>query len=287
MKAFACVFVALLACVAAYDVELLTEEQWDQLVERNPVKPDTQGLILNGSVKKAINGLLNQMPCGWPQYGIPPLDPYTNADLRIHLAESVVDALLQFLRFRFDGLEGMQVKKLKISYTFNKKVKFHFNFPELKASAHYLDTNTFVDLLKELGLSVRYESSGPLSFSLQNLSIQGEFKYKMPFIFGSITIYKFSCAVGLGGVSSNIGGVMGNGRINEFLNDMLDKEIPAFINGNQDQISAKIEEIFVPLANAHLTGHKIWYLFSLLSAITGSCNPTPAPWLAMESRKLD
>jgi len=35
MKAIVCVFVTLLACVAAYDVELLTEEQWDQLVARN------------------------------------------------------------------------------------------------------------------------------------------------------------------------------------------------------------------------------------------------------------
>ncbi|XP_016989622.1 uncharacterized protein LOC108051871 [Drosophila rhopaloa] len=287
MKAIACVFVALLACVAAYDVELLSEEQWNQLVERNPVKPDTQGLILNGSAKKAIKGLLNQMPCGWPQYGIPPLAPYTNANLRIHLAESVVDTLLQFLRFRFDGLENMEVKQLKISYTFSKKVKFHFKFKELKASAHFLDTNTFVDFLKQLGLSVRYESSGPLSFSLEDLSIQGEFKYKMPFIFGSIKIYKFSCVVGLGGVTSNIGGIMGNGRINEFINDMVDKEVPAFINGYQKQISAKIEEIFVPLVNAHLTGHKIWYLISMLSAVTGSCNATPAPWLAVESRKID
>lgn len=35
MKAIVCVLVALLACVAAYDVELLSEEQWDKLVERN------------------------------------------------------------------------------------------------------------------------------------------------------------------------------------------------------------------------------------------------------------
>ncbi|XP_016938352.1 uncharacterized protein [Drosophila suzukii] len=287
MKAIVCVFVALLASVAAYDVQLLSEEQWNQLVERNPAKPDTQGLILNGSAKKAIKGLISQLPCGWPQYGIPPLAPYTNADLRIHLAESVVDSLLQFLRFRFDGLEDMEIKQLKISYTFSKKVKFHFKLPLLKASAHYLDTDTLVDMLKQLGLSVRYESSGPLSFSLMDLSIQGEFKYKMPFIFGSIKIYKFSCVVSLGGVSSNIGGVMGSGRINEYINEMIDKEVPAFINGNQKQISAKIEEIFVPMVNAHLTGHKIWYLFSLLSATTGTCNPTPAPWLAVESRKID
>jgi len=90
---------------------------------------------------------------------------------------------LQFLRFRFDGLEDMEIKQLKISYTFSKKVKFHFKLPLLKASAHYLDTDTLVNMLKQLGLSVRYESSGPLSFSLMDLSIQGEFKYKMPFIF--------------------------------------------------------------------------------------------------------
>ncbi|EDV31990.1 uncharacterized protein Dana_GF14264 [Drosophila ananassae] len=287
MKAIVCVFVALLACVAAYDVELLTEDQWNQLVERNPAKPDTYGLILNGSAKKAIKGLINQMPCGWPQYGIPPLAPYTNADLNIHLAESVVDTLLQFLRFRLDGLDDLEIKKLKVSYTFSKKVKFHFIFKKISASAHFLDTDTFVDLLKQLGLSVRYESSGPLGFSLENLSISGEFKYKMPFIFGSIKIYKFECAVSLGGVSSNIGGLMGNGRINEFINDMIDKEVPAFINGNQAAISSLIEEIFVPLVNDHLTGHKIWYLFSLLSATTGTCNPTPAPWLAVESKRID
>ncbi|XP_022224992.2 uncharacterized protein LOC111075810 [Drosophila obscura] len=285
MKAFAYTFVALLACVAAYDVELLSEQEWDRLVERNPAKPDTQGLILNGSVKKAIKGMLNQMPCGWPEYGIPPLAPYTNADLQIHLAESVVDTLLQFLRFRFDGLEDMEIKKLKVSYTFNKKVQFHFNFKHLKASAHFLNTDTFVDLLRQLGLSVRYESTAPMSFALENLSIQGQFKYKMPFLFGSIKISKFQCTIGLGGVSSNIGGVMGNGRINEFINDMIDYEVPAFINGQQEAISKHIEEIFVPMINQKLKGHKVWYLLSMLSMVSGTCNPTPAPWLAVESRQ--
>ncbi|XP_068150857.1 uncharacterized protein [Drosophila tropicalis] len=285
MRAFVYVFVALFACVAAYDVEFLSEEQWNRLVETNPAQPDTQGLILNSQAKKAVKNLMAQLPCGWPEYGIPPLAPYTNVDLQIHLAQSVVDSLLQFLRFRFDGLEEMEIKKLKVSYTFSKKVQFSFNFKELKATSHFLNTDTFIDFLKQLGLSVRYESSGPLSFKLENLSIQGSFKYKMPFIFGSIKIYKFECIVGLGGVTSNIGGVMGNGRINEFINDIIDYEVPAFINGNQKTISAKIEEIFVPLVNTKLKGHKIWYLFSLLASSTRTCNPTPAPWLAIEPVK--
>jgi len=36
----------------------------------------------------------------------------------------ILSTLLQFLRFRFDGLEGMEIKKMKVSYTFSKKVSF-------------------------------------------------------------------------------------------------------------------------------------------------------------------
>ncbi|ALC39604.1 CG7916 [Drosophila busckii] len=282
MKAIVCILLALTASAAAYEVDVLSEQEWNNLVEKHPVQPDAQGLILNSQAKKAVKNLMEQLPCGFPEYGIPPLAPYTNADLNVHLAQSVVESLLQMLRFRFDGLEQMQIKKLKVSYTFSKKVKFHFNFKELKASAHVLNTDTFVDLLKELGLSVRYEGTGPLSFSLENLSIQGQFKYKMPFIFGSIKIYKFECVVGLGGVKSHIGGVLGNGRYNEMVNDIIEYEVPAFINGRQKQISDKIESLFVPFVNEKLKGHKIWYLLGQLGGSTKKCNPTPAPWLAQE-----
>ncbi|XP_034100883.1 uncharacterized protein LOC117565744 [Drosophila albomicans] len=285
MKAIVYVFVALLAYTAAYEVDFLTEEQWNRFVEKvetTPVKPDEHGLILNSQAKKAVKNLMEQLPCGFPEYGIPPLAPYTNADLSIHLAQSVVDTLVQFLRFRFDGLETMEIKKMKVSYTFSKKVKYHFNFKELKASAHVLNTDTLIDLLKELGLSVRYEGTGPLSFSLENLSIQGQFKYKMPFIFGSIKIYNFECVVGLGGVTSHIGGILGNGRINEMINDIIEYEVPAFVNGRQKQISDKIESIFVPLVNDKLKGHKVWYLLGMLTNSSKKCTPTPAPWLAIQ-----
>lgn len=184
------------------------------------------------------------------------------------------------LRFRFDGLDQMEIKKLKVSYTFSKKVKYHFNFKELKAKASLLNTDTFVDMMKELGLSVRYEGSGPLEFALENLSFQGQFKYKMPYIFGSIKIYNFLCVVGLGSVRSNIGGILGNGKINEFINEQIEYMIPAVINGNQAKISDMIEEAFVPRINAKLKGNKIWDLLGMVGGSTSKCNPTPAPFLA-------
>ncbi|XP_005189997.2 uncharacterized protein LOC101896308 [Musca domestica] len=278
MKFFV-VFVALLACVAAYEVELLTEEQWDNFMNDQTIDPETRGLILNSQAKKAVRNFVDQMPCGWPEYGIPPLAPYTNPDLEVHLAKSFVDAIVQAIKFRFDGLEDMEIKKLKVSYTFNKKVKFHFNFKQLKATASVLNTDTFVDLMKELGLSVRYEGSGPMEFSLENLSLQGQFKYKMPFIFGSIKIYKFECVVTLGGVRSNIGGILGNGKINEMINDEIDYLIPALINGNQKKISDTIEQVIVPRVNAMMKGKKIWSMLGMLGSSNKKCVPTPAPFL--------
>lgn len=53
--------------------------------------PETKGLILNSQAKKAVKNFVSQMPCGWPEYGIPPLAPYTNPDLEINLAKSVVE----------------------------------------------------------------------------------------------------------------------------------------------------------------------------------------------------
>lgn len=183
------------------------------------------------------------------------------------------------LRFRFDGLDEMEILKLKVSYTFNKKVKFHFNFKELKATASVLNTDAFLDTMKQLGLSVRYEGSGPLEFTLKNLSIQGQFKYKMPWIFGSIKIYKFQAVVTLGGVDSNIGGILGNGKLNELINDQIEYLIPNFINGHQEEISAIIEETIVPRVNAQMKGKKIWYMLGQLGNSNKKCNPPPAPWL--------
>lgn len=52
---------------------------------------ESKGLILNSQAKKAVKNLVKQMPCGWPQYGIPPLAPYTNPELEVHLAKSAVE----------------------------------------------------------------------------------------------------------------------------------------------------------------------------------------------------
>ncbi|XP_039951906.1 uncharacterized protein LOC120769110 [Bactrocera tryoni] len=267
-----------LALTAANEAENLGENEWDISWEEG----QDRGLILNSQAKKAVRNFMEQMPCGWPDLGIPPLAPYTNAELNLELSRSVVDSILQFIRFRFDGLDRMDIKKMKVSYTFKKRVIYHFVFKELKATAQIYNTDTFVDMMRSLGMSVRYEGTGPLKFALQDLSIEGRFKYKMPLFWGSIKIYNFEAKVTLGGVSSSIGGILGDGKFNRFLNDKIESIIPAYINGNQNEISEKIESTLVPRINAYLKGHKIWWLLGQMTGSSNKCYPTPAPWLALE-----
>lgn len=190
--------------------------------------------------------------------------------------------MLQFIRFRFDGLDRLDIKKMKVSYTLKKKVIYHFVFRELKATAYNYNTDTFIDMMRGFGISARYEGSGPLEFTLQDLSIEGRFKYKMPILWGSIKIYNFEAKVTLGGIRSNIGGILGNGKLNRFLNDKIESTIPNFINGNQKEISNVIEKIVVPRVNTYLKGHKVWWLLRQMIGSTNKCYPTPAPWLALE-----
>jgi len=275
-------FLAFFAFVAAHDVKLSTEEDWIQFAQNDSLTPETRGWILDATVKGAIEDLLSQLPCGFPEYGIPPLAPYTNPSLDVRFDRPLFKALFRMVRFRFDGLERMEIKKLQVSYTFSKKVVFHFNFKELILTAYKMKTDALVDFMERLGFSVRYEGSGPMKFVLENFSIQGKFKYTMPILWGSIKIYNFECVLSLGGVSSDIGGILGEGSVNRMINDRIEYEIPAFVNGNQAEISRLIEQSVVPTVNEQLKGKKIWYLLSQAGNSSPKCVPTPAPWLALD-----
>ncbi|XP_036344994.1 uncharacterized protein LOC118754237 [Rhagoletis pomonella] len=280
------VFLFLFGLLASTAANLVEEDVDDETDWDISLEGGDRGLILNSQAKKAVRNFMEQMPCGWPDLGVPPLAPYTNAELNLKASNSVVESLLQLIRLRVDGLDRMDIKTMKVSYTFKKKVKYHFVFRELKATAYNYNTDTFIDLLNQLGLSVGYLGSGPLEFALKDLSIQGQFKYKMPFLWGSIKIYKFEAKVTLGGVSSNIGGLLGDGKLNQLINDQIETIIPNYINSNQNEISEKIENIVAPRVNAYLKGHKIWWLLSQMFKSTNKCSPTPAPWLAWEKNAV-
>lgn len=221
------------------------------------------------------------MPCGFPTYGIPPLAPFTKDEKEFKLNESFVDTVTDFFRLRLDGLDKFDIKTLSIGLVF-KKVKFHFIFRELRFRSQ-IDTNTFIDMMEELGFDLNYEGKGTMDLSLKHLEIKGSFKYSMPIAWGSMKIYKFKTVVTLRDCDSNITtDWMSTKQLNRKFNDVIENKILSSINDNQAEISGNIEEALVPRMNAALKGHKVWYMFSLmwegLGNNSSTCIPSPEPW---------
>lgn len=245
------------------------------------IDPNSRLWVAGWQARRELRKIQKQMPCGFPSYGIPPMAPYTNEELVVHLKKVFIDTITKLIRIRFDGLDKIEIKKFSVGVIF-KTVKFHFIFKDLRLRSEY-DTNTFVDLMKDFGIDVSYEDTGSIDFSLKQLVMKGSFKYKMPLFWGSMRIYKFKCVVTLGHCDSDIQlGLLGGGRLNRKFNDVIEKTVLATINNHQNEISDKIEEIFVPRVNALLKGHKIWYLFSIIVGGLGNtgskCIPPPDPW---------
>ncbi|XP_055904599.1 uncharacterized protein LOC129940318 [Eupeodes corollae] len=261
-------------------IDLLSSPEGDsdeESEELSPEIPSYKGLIISSIVKKSLKHMIKQMPCGWPEAGIPPLAPYRKEELTLQAQKSFVSTLSQLVRLRLDGLDDIKIKKLSLSYMY-KKVKFHFIFRKIKTTSKF-NTDTFLNLMKELGVSVRYEGKGAIDFSLINLSIKGSFKYKAPMIWGSVKIYKFKMGITLGDCKSNITGIAPTSNINRFINNQIEDTILSGINDNQAEISARIEEYVVPSINESLKGKNIWAVIAMKPPKPdGKCVPPPDPW---------
>ncbi|KAL5281733.1 hypothetical protein ACFFRR_005214 [Megaselia abdita] len=252
-----------------------------QIDEENDIDASSRLWFAGWQARKELRKIQKQMPCGFPTYGIPPLAPFTKEEIIFVLKKYFIDTVTDFIHLRIDGLDKFVINKFSIGVIF-KTVKFDFTFRELRFRSKYY-TDTFVDLMQQLGFDVRYEGEGSVDFSLKHLQIKGSFKYKMPMFWGSMKIYKFNCVVTLRDCDSDIQiGLLSTGVLSRKFNNMIEKAVLSSINDNQKEISDKIEEMVVPRVNAVLKGHKIWYLFSLLGGgfgNTGSkCVPSPEPW---------
>lgn len=193
----------------------------------------------------------------------------------------------QLTRFRLDGLDDFKINKFKLNII-KSKVTFDFTFKNIRASAPRYDTNTILDALRQLGLSVKYEGDGTLDFGLENLRVAGTLKYKIPILWGSIKILSLKTTISLESCNSEITGILGEGKLNRLLNDKLAGFIETGINDNQQLISETIENTLVPRVNKLLKGNDFWTLIDLILSsddgtseddpIVTKCVPPADPW---------
>ncbi|EDV31989.1 uncharacterized protein Dana_GF14265 [Drosophila ananassae] len=243
--------------------------------------------IVSWQARRFIRKLQKNMECGWPQYGIPVLAPLRINELDLDFKKGIFETLNHVFRLKIAGLDDFKIQKFKLN-VITSKVTFDFLFANIDTTAQKYSTDTLIDALRQLGLSVEYEGSGELLFDLVNLRIAGTLKYKLPMLWGSAKITSLKTTISLESVESDITGFMGNGKINRAINSQLENIVVKAINNNQQTISDTIENTVLPPVNKMLKGNDFWTLVDLILSssdgeseddpIVVDCDPAADPW---------
>ncbi|XP_017132242.1 uncharacterized protein LOC108149302 [Drosophila elegans] len=294
-------FLVVLACLVAVcaagtlpnQVEQRLRELADQNGDIDLFEEPQEGVevapqfILSWQARRFIRKLQKQMECGWPQYGIPVLAPLRVNEFNLDFKKGIFETLNHVFRLKIAGLDDFKIKKFKLN-VITSKVTFDFLFKNIDTTAQKYSTDTMIDALRQLGLSVEYEGNGELLFDLVNLRIAGTLKYKLPMLWGSAKITSLKTTISLESVESDITGFMGNGKINRAINRQLENIVVKAINNNQNAISDTIENSIVPPVNKMLKGKDFWTLVDLILSssegeseddpIVVDCDPAADPW---------
>ncbi|EDW75772.1 uncharacterized protein [Drosophila tropicalis] len=262
------------------DIELFAEPE-EGVVDVAPQ------FIVSWQARRFIRKLQKQMECGWPQYGIPALAPLRVEEANLDFKRGIFETINHVFRLKIAGLDDFAIKKFKLNII-TSKVTFDFLFSNIDTTAQKYDTDTLIDALRQLGLSVEYEGAGEILFDLINLRIAGTLKYKLPMLWGSAKITSLKTTISLESVESDITGFMGNGKINRAINRQLENLLVKGINDNQQTISDTIEDTLVPRVNKMLKGKDFWTVVDLILSssegeseddpIVVDCVPAADPW---------
>nr|XP_016938362.1 uncharacterized protein LOC108016246 [Drosophila suzukii] len=214
---------------------------------------------ISSSIVDLIEGIKEQMPCGFTGLGIPPMAPLridhqeVNIDTSALKAEGIID------HFRLNGLNEFDIDEMKVN-ALTSKVTYKFTFRDVNVDTQY-DLSV---LLKKYGFTIKLIGAGHAKFAIKDMVIWGTLKYSLGMLSGNLKLKSLEVRTHLGEVDSEIEGILGDGSINEKMNEYLAEAVELAINENEDLIADTIESIALPAVNSVLDD------VSLADVISGS-----------------
>ncbi|XP_055848363.1 uncharacterized protein LOC129913621 isoform X2 [Episyrphus balteatus] len=232
---------------------------------------DVLGRSISSSAIDAIEKMRDQMPCGFPKYGIPPLAPLKieHKELALKTNSLSVDGVVEGVRI--DGLNNFEISEFKINVIFSK-VTFSFFWPSIVVRSMYdLETSA-----KAYGFTVDVKGKGNILMDLKELQISGTIKYS---IFNGVKVKTLEIVPSIGDVDSNIDGILGQGLGNKKMNEFLEELILLGCNDNQELITKTIEDMLVPKINEACEGYTLTDIIGIIAGGEGGetekCIPPP------------
>ncbi|KAI8121092.1 hypothetical protein CVS40_7797 [Lucilia cuprina] len=207
---------------------------------------------ISSTVVEAIEDLRDQMPCGFPGMGIPPLAPLRVSHKDVNIDTPALRLSGTVDNFRLNGLNDFEIAEMKVN-AITSKVTFRFIF-------NNVNVDTLYDLklmLKKAGFTINMVGAGPAKFAIKDMHIWGNIKYSLGVISGKLKLKKLEVRARIGDVDSDIEGILGEGAINHKMNEVLEEAVEMAINENEDLISETIESLALPMVNGVLEEVKL------------------------------
>ncbi|XP_016961916.1 uncharacterized protein LOC108032550 [Drosophila biarmipes] len=227
------IFVALLAVVAVASAASVGE----------PI--DTHSI--SSTIVDVIEGVQEQMPCGFAGLGVPPLAPLRIDHQNVNIDTSVLKAEGTIDHFRLNGLNDFDIDEMKVN-ALTSKVTYKFTFRDVNVDTQY-DLSV---LLKKYGFTIKLIGAGHAKFAIKDMVIWGTLKYSLGMLSGNLKLKSLEVRTHLGEVDSEIEGILGDGTINEKMNEYLAEAVELAINENEDLLADTIESIALPAVNSVL-----------------------------------
>ncbi|KAM7352962.1 uncharacterized protein ACRADG_005293 [Cochliomyia hominivorax] len=219
---------------------------------------------ISSQVVDAIEAAKEQMPCGFPQYGIPPLAPLKIEHQDVAINAKGIQASGEVNNFRLDGLNDFDIVQFKVNAILSR-INFKFNWNHLYLKTDYELTT------EKTGKGLK--RSGPAKFALKNLTVWGVVKYNLGLISGKIKLKELSVYVSLGEVKSEIQGLSKFSIINKKLNRIIEEWIMLSINDNTNKVAELTNSLIMPKVNNFLSEKT---LSDLLGMVSGGGEEKPS-----------
>ncbi|XP_073821846.1 uncharacterized protein [Musca autumnalis] len=222
-----------------------------------------QDRSISSQIVDAIEAAKEQMPCGFPSMGIPPLAPLKISHQELNIDSGSLMAVGTIDNFRLYGLNDFDILQFRIQALLRKGT-FEFNWNHV-----YLDTDY---ALTTRVSGVKMTRSGNAKFALKNLRIWGNFKYSMGLLGGAIKLNNFDLYISVGEVISDIGGLSKIGIINRKLNQVIEEWVYLAINDNTDYIPELTNGYLVPAVNNMIGDMTLSDILGMIGGGSGGSN---------------
>lgn len=226
---------------------------------------------LNATLEK----FRENMPCGYPEVGIPPLAPWNIDHFDANIETDRLRANGFFKNVRIDGLNTFQTRQLHFGII-TLRIQFSFLFPAIDVAGFYnLDGEA---------AGFPFRGSGPFTATAFDVSIVGN--ARMGVTGGFLEMREFALSILMPRFNFNFEGLVSDeGLTQDFINQVLERLLPELISMHQEAISDAIHDVVMPIGNQILNNLTVQDLLDLLER--GEAGEPREPCMPPENLKFN